>query len=93
MNDEILKLLLSLSFGQNGGIVLDSGETADTSAEDTTNNYFVFLPDTDGTFGNCKSNMKGLNGSKFYAGIPKYFKATYIEISAGSGTLYKTNNG
>ena len=81
----------SKSFGQNGGIILNILGTVETTVEEPKVTYCCFLPDDDGTFDiSCKSNLQGLGGSSFSKGIPKYFIATYIKISAGSGTLYKS---
>lgn len=83
----LLKNILALtsikyktSFGQNGGKVVSAGTY--------TGNFCYFVPDADGAFGTCLSNIEGLSGSNFYKGIPKAFSATQIVIASGSGTLY-----
>lgn len=83
----LLKSLFSInniqyktSFGQNGGQVVTAGTY--------TGNFCYFVPDSDGAFGTCVSNITGLSGTNFYKGIPKAFSATQIIIASGSGTLY-----
>lgn len=76
----MLNIKYKASFGQNGGRVVTAGTY--------TGNFCYFVPDSDGAFGTCVSNITGLSGSNFYKGIPKAFSATQIIIASGSGTLY-----
>ena len=92
--------LINKSFSQNGGVILDSTGGAvnvvfpngsSRGTDGTTPPKLTaccFVPDTDGTFGACDSNIKGLGGSIFKAGIPKYFKASALNIATGIGTVY-----
>lgn len=79
---------IGVSPAVSGGTYIDSSGGAVKKVADLNKSYNQFMPNSDGTFGTCDSNIVGLTGSAFIKGIPVYFNAKIITIATGSGTLY-----